>query len=73
MRQNEKLQNKFRFKTNINDSEMRLRLPSCIKNHIENEAKKNGRSRIAEVLIRLVNSFYEDLNSNRIERIIINE
>ena len=68
-----KFQNKFRFKTSINDSEMRLRLPSCIKNHIEKEAKINGRSRIAEVLIRLVNSFYEDINSNNKERAIINE
>lgn len=44
---------KIRFRTKRTDVQMKIRLPKQLKDSLELEATKNGRSRVAEVLVRL--------------------
>ena len=48
---------KTNFRTSIADQQMKIRVPAWIKTKIEKSAKKNGRSRVAEILVRLARSF----------------
>ena len=56
---NIKHENTFRLRTNLNDSQMKIRIPSCVKEHIDQEAKKNGRSIILSLIIA---SQFKDLS-----------
>lgn len=62
--------NGFRVKTTRHDPQIKIRLPPLIKQKIELEAKRHGRSRITEILVRLVESFH--IESGR-EGLISNE
>ena len=44
---------RVRFRTTRLDPQMKIRMPPTIKEEIDKEAEKNGRSRIAEILVRL--------------------
>jgi hypothetical protein len=46
-----------RIRTNKMDYQIKIRLPIDLKQQIEISARKNGRSKVAEIVFRLRNSF----------------
>ena len=57
MDESEKKPKRVRFRTTGSDHQMKIRMPPFFKEELEKEAEKNGRTRMAELLIRLGQTF----------------
>ncbi len=57
MVESEKKPKRVRFRTTGSDHQMKIRMPTFFKEELEKEAEKNGRTRMAELLIRLGQTF----------------
>ena len=61
MSKSEKKPKRIRFMTTGSDHQMKIRIPPFFKEELEKEAEKNGRTRMAELLIRLGQTFHEKI------------
>ena len=61
-------QAKVRFITSRLDPQMKMRVPLVIKELIESEAKRNGRTRAAEIVFRIARGLQLEIKEDQLRK-----